>query len=183
MFKKLLIASAILAATTTGAFAYGNWGPGAPYVGASIANETVTASGNYRGFSGNLNVGYGAMVWPCVYLGGELFGIPGSAQYTSRTPGGVQSTKPTWGWGGSLNPGWYMNDKTMIYGRVGGMQRHFSSANVNRGAWLVGAGAQINWMPNLDVRGEYVYSQYPRISNVGTPLVDTFNVGLVYKIT
>ena len=78
MFKKIVIASAILATSSSIAFA-----DAAPYVGASLglnstsykltdASSTKT-NFNSSGLNGGVFAGYGATVSNNVYLGGEVF--------------------------------------------------------------------------------------------------------------
>ncbi len=184
MFKKLVIATAIIAASSSVAIASPCCAnTGAPYVGVSLSNNTVGAGNSYyRGITGNISLGYGAIVSPCVYLAGEIFGIPGSGSETNNTGQGSVSARTTWGYGASIIPGWYLNDKSMIYGRLGGTVSHFNGPNSNKGGWHVGVGGQTTIMPCWDLRGEYTYTEYSRISALGRPQSDMFSLGLVYKI-
>ena len=76
MYKKLLVATAVLASSMSVALA-----GAAPYIGGSLGliNNTSKGGGNsYRGVDGNLSVGYGGIVSSKFYLAGEAFVVPGS---------------------------------------------------------------------------------------------------------
>lgn len=189
MFKKLLIASAVLAVSSSVAFA--NMGA-APYLGASIGSRINTVSGADRlatfntstdvltiltgrrysnAVTGKVFGGYGAMLSPCWYLGGELF-IQGDANVSSSSRGcisginaaGVRtrnvSPRTTWGYGLDIRPGYMVTDHVMAYLPVGVVRTRFSSAGNNATGVRLGLGAQTNLTPCLVLRGEYVYSRY-----------------------
>lgn len=175
MFKKMLIASAILAASSSAALA-----ASAPalYLGPSIGLVNNTSDNNpaYRGIHGNLALGYGGIVSPNVYLAAEFFGEPGSFKVSGNT-----LLKSKWGFGLSLIPGWYFSDKTMGYLRVGAIGTRFSQGNVTKAGGQLGVGLQTNVCQNWDIRGEYVWSKYGSFSGISSPNSDAFNLGLIYK--
>ena len=199
--KKLLIATAILAASSTVAMA-----AGAPYVGVglglnsasnsiSINNGTTIKNLGARGALFDVFAGYGIVVNQNIYLGGEVFGSATSAQGKITAPNGnfvrVQ-TKNSFGI--SLMPGVMLGEHTLAYLRAGIVRTSFNAANNSAGVYVsknksvnggqLGLGLQTSLAQNIDLRGEYVYTSY-RSFNVGaakvSPNSDQFNLGVIYK--
>lgn len=177
MFKKLLIATAVLAASSSVAFAA--IGNPVPYVGASVGltDNSAKNHGTYRGVTGNLNAGYGGIVSPGVYLAGEVFVIPGSFSVGPST-----SVKTSWGAGASFIPGIMLNDKTLGYARLGVIDSRFTGPSQTKVGGQVGLGLQTNLCQCWDIRGEYVWSKYASSNNISSPTSDAVNLGLVYRI-
>jgi len=205
MFRKLIIASAVLAVSSNLAYAHKNFKgeqgepvykgeapcpvevyTAGPYVGLS-AGPRVNISGRPAAASeltGILSAGYGALWDQTYYLAGEIF-LQDSAKlkdYTRVTGG---SARDTWGAGISILPGYMLTSHVLGYLRAGWEQSHFTNANgfssANKGGWQVGLGGQTNIVQNWDLRGEYDYTQYSRVSGVGHVLSHQFVLGLVYK--
>ena len=184
MYKKIILASAILAATVGVAAASAP----APYVGAGlgITNNSVTfndakTGGAYRGVPLNVFVGYGGVLSSNFYLAGELSGTITTANISDNT-----GLKTSYGMGASVLPGFMLNDSTLAYARVGVVRSHFTdSAFGNTNGAQFGLGMQTSVTQNLDVRGEYDFVAYKAEKFLGTsvaPRSDQFTVGLVYKI-
>ena len=173
MFKKLLIASAILAATSSVAFA------AAPYVGGSVGVDVNTNNTqNFRGVPFSVFGGYGGVVGQSIYLAGEVFGTVGTAQLNNN------GLKSTYNYGVSFIPGLMFNDHTMGFVRAGVVRTHFNptAANSsNQTGGQVGLGLQTGLMQNLDLRGEYDYTGYGSFSGLSKARSDQFNLGLVYR--
>jgi opacity protein-like surface antigen len=203
MFKKMLIASAVLVATSSVVFAGHSYKgeykgeqaapcptysfAAGPYLGLSLGS-TVNGSGAptyFQGVTGTLSAGWGMMASPMFYLAGELFGS-GTASVknfsSSPTAAANQGAKETWSWGLSFIPGFMVTDHVLLYGRLGGQQTRFKDAGVNKTGWHVGLGGQTNVYQNWDLRGEYVLSQYRSVSSqVGRVVSNKVNIGVVYK--
>lgn len=174
MIKKLLVASAILATTSTVALA-----AGAPYLGAGLGVvDNTSGSGNFRGAPLTVNAGYGATVNQTVYLGGEVLGVIGTATLNNNP--NSNNLRTTYGYGASFIPGIMMSDHTMTYARVGLVRSRFTKYSTTATGSQFGLGLQTNVTQNWDVRGEYDYTSYGRFSGV-SPKADAFNIGLVYK--
>lgn len=194
MLRKIVLASAILAASTGVALA------GTPYVGISsgvVVNtlDIKTDHGragvaSYRGVPFNLFAGYGGLINCNVYLGGELFGTVGTANVSDNNT----QLKSTYGIGAAFIPGVMLSDRTMAYARAGIVRTQFRTgrhdAKETRNGAQVGAGIQTNLCQNLDLRGEYDFVAYRSISNghhrrgthvSASPRSDQFTLGLVYK--
>lgn len=200
MFKKLLVATVILASASSVAFAghksykaerdYKNEMPpcptyqfaAGPYLGfsAGVRNNYTGDPVVYKGLEGTLSGGYGAMLSPFWYLAGEIF-VGDSINlkdYKDATGNGVKST---WSYGLDIIPGYMITDYVLGYVRAGVVRTRFSDVGDNSTGWQVGLGAQTNVYQNWDVRGEYVYSSYNSINLIGKPQADQFNLGVVYK--
>lgn len=185
MLKKLFLASAILAGSTS-AIA-GN----APYVGAGIGIINNTANvkidgttdtyGAYRGVPFNLYAGYGGLVNQNFYLAAELNGTVGTANISNDNSG----LKSTYGLGLSVIPGVMLSDRTMAYARAGIVKTRFpdvQSKTLTGGQF--GLGLQSSVAQNVDIRGEYTFVAYQSKNfefGSAAPRSDQFTLGLVYK--
>ncbi|MBA3662190.1 MAG: outer membrane beta-barrel protein [Gammaproteobacteria bacterium] len=204
MFKKLVIASAVLAASSGIAFAGHSYKGdrdykgemsvpscptcatysfmSGPYVGlsAAVRNNYSGAPAIYKGIEGRLSLGYAGVLTPGFYLAGELFGGDSFQVKNYRNADGA-GARSTWTWGGSIIPGIMLTDYVMAFARVGGERTRFSNQSANASAWHVGVGGQTNICPNWDLRGEYTYSSYGSVTALGHPSTDLFSVGVIYK--
>jgi opacity protein-like surface antigen len=190
MLKKIILASAIAAATTGVAVANT-----APYVGASVGIINNTANvkalgsnftgGAYRGVPFNVFAGYGGVISQSFYLAGELFGTVGTANISDNT-----QLKTSYGYGASIIPGVMLSDHTLAYARAGVLRSRFTNNNANstQTGGQFGLGMQTSLTQNVDLRGEYDFVAYQSKNyKLGTttasiaPRSDTFTVGLVYK--
>jgi len=172
MFKKLLIASAILAVTSGVALA-------APYVGGSVGVDVNTNNNNnFRGVPFSVFGGYGTTVSQNIYLAGEVFGTVGTASLNDN------GLKSTYGYGVSVIPGLMLSDRVMAFARAGVVRTHFSPTgvrNTNDTGGQLGLGLQTGLTQNLDLRGEYDYTSYGKFSGLSKVTSDQFSLGLVYR--
>jgi len=174
MFKKMLMASAILATTSTVVLA-----SGAPYLGASVGIVDNTSSqGSFRGVPLTVNAGYGVTMNQNLYLAGEIFGVLGTSTLDNNSIS--TSLKTTYGYGASFIPGFMLSDHTMAYARLGVVKSRFTNAGKTVTGGQAGLGLQTSLTQNWDLRGEYDYTSYKKFSGVSTK-ADAFNIGLVYK--
>lgn len=178
MFKKLLIATAILVTTPTFAIT----SQAIPYLGGSLGVNTVTASGSgsFRGMPATVFLGIGNTLAQSVYLGGELFGVLGTMELSSSSVGAA-GLKTSYGVGASFMPGYLLTDRTLMFLRLGAVRSRFPTIGANSTGGQFGFGMQTNLMQNWDLRAEYAYTAYGSIHGV-TPKSDLFNLGLVYKL-
>lgn len=202
MFKKLVIATAVLAASSSIAFAANYKGDykgekmapcptysytAGPYIGVSIGPiiNVTSAPMAFEAFSGTLSVGWAGMLTPSFYLAGELFG-QGNASIKNYSVNNA-SAKSTWTYGLDVIPGYMLTDYVLGYLRLGVGRAQFSesgpsgNSNNNSTAWRLGVGGQTNLYQNWDLRGEYVYNGYGSVSNVGKVQSSQFNIGVIYK--
>lgn len=206
MFKKLMIASVLLASSS--AFAIN----GAPYIGAGFGvnqqlfeDETNGATIDFGGTGAlfNASLGYGTLVMPKVYLGGELLANVATADVQGEKLNDDSLTlkfKTKYSYGLSLIPGIMLTDNTMGYARVGIVRTRFdvkqtthvdptdifqdgSDQNTVTGGQF-GLGVQTKLTNNFDLRGEYVYNTYHSFNTMDNkidPSSGYATVGFVYK--
>ncbi|HTM63122.1 MAG TPA: outer membrane beta-barrel protein [Gammaproteobacteria bacterium] len=177
--KKLVLASAMLAATV-GMTAVN----ASPYVGASVGvnvnTSTNTVGGNpgvFRGVPVKLFAGYGSVLSQSFYLAGEFFATLGTAEISTSN-----LMKTSYGFGISALPGLMLNDNTMAYVRAGLVRSRFSSVNSMVTGGQLGLGLQTSVTQNMDLRGEYTYTDYKNVGTINSPRTDEYTLGLVYKI-
>lgn len=208
MFKKLIIATAVLATTSSLAFA-----DGVPYVGASLGYgknsyslkdpNSVKTNMNSNGVIGGLFAGYGVTLSNNIYLGGEGF-VNGGTQSTSNKAIANLSTRTQltskYSYGLDFVPGYKVTPTTLVYGKVGVVRTQFkqaqslvvgapanavagSNTNTVTGGRL-GLGVQTEVATNVAVRGEFVHTSYNSFSSLGnriSPKNNQVNFGLVYS--
>lgn len=201
MFKKLLIASVILASASSVALAnhrsykaerdYKNEMPApcptyqfaaGPYLGLSFGPR-VNYTGDpvvYSGLEGTLSGGYAAMLSPVWYLAGEIF-VGDSFNLKNYKDSSGNGVKSTWSYGIDIIPGFMITDYVLGYVRAGVVRTRFSDIGKNSTGWQIGLGGQTNVYQNWDVRGEYVYTAYNSLTLIGKPQASQFNLGVVYK--
>ena len=144
MFKKLLIATAILTsssvalATTNGAYIGANLGlDSVPYnmTSPTIGSSKGAFEKGTRGTAANLFAGYGALVSQQAYLGGEIFVGGSSVDITTFDGTAGHNTTLTsklrkgLSYGISFIPGYMVTDSTMLYGRAGLIRTRFNEKN------------------------------------------------------
>lgn len=175
MFKKIIIVSAILATSSTLAFA-----DSAPYVGVGLGIDNNTSNNSsFRGVPGTILAGFGGTVNPSIYLGGEVFAnlFTGVLDNNSRN----YSLRSTYSYGASFMPGVVVRDHSMVFARLGVLETRFTSLSSSAASGgQVGLGLQTSLTQNWDLRGEYDYAFYNKVGGV-SPVSDQFNLGLIYK--
>jgi len=204
MLKKLLVATAVAAASTSIAFAANN----GPYVGVDLGVNNSTfklndANNNQHNVGSNGALagvfgGYSASVSPLVSLGGEAFINASNAQAKDVVLGSASTNltlKTKYSYGLRFVPGLSISDKTSAYGILGVVRTRFDAVqsqatasktdrrNVTGGQ--IGAGIQTDLTSNLALRGEYVYTNYRSFNttmlNGLKPSTGQATLGLVYK--
>jgi len=174
MFKKIAVASIILAASSSVAFASAS-----PYVGAALGVNTLTSTSgtNYRGVPVDVFAGYGATINTNLYLAGEVFVTPMTGTISSSN----NNLRTTYGFGASILPGIMFSDHTLGYIRAGLVRSHFSSIGENKTGGQLGVGMQTSVAQNIDLRTEYVFTAYNKVSPAKSPKSDAFKLALIYK--
>lgn len=202
MFKKALIATCILAASSTVALAGRHYKDEAPrfkdtvatppciteymtgpYVGLSLGPR-VNYSNNpavYKGLEATLSIGYAALVTPMFYLAGEAYAGDSAQLRDYPSAGSSLDVRSTWNYGASIIPGIMLTDNMVGYIRGGMNRTRFSRISRYATAWHAGIGIQSNIVQNWDIRAEYVYNQYNHADGVNNPYAEQFNFGIVYK--
>ena len=173
--RKIILVIGFLAMSTTMAFA-----SGAPYVGAALGMNTMTSTSgsNTRSVPIDLFAGYGATLNASFYLAGEVTLTPFTG-LLSKSPG--SPLKTTYGYGMSILPGIMFSDHALGYIRAGVVKSHFSAIGGNKTGGQLGIGIQATITQDIDLRSEYVYTQYSKITTASSPKSDAFKLGLIYK--
>ena len=206
MLKKTLLSTAILALTSSIAFA-GAMGPvqpcekytyqAGPYVGFSVG-PLIMQTGNplqYIGAAGNLSAGYGHLWNQWFNLAGEDF-VGDSVRMKNfgveNIPGrfAISNVRSSWNYGFDAIPGIMINERTLGYLRGGVVNMQFEGASdfvtrvTHSTGWRAGAGIQTNVYKNLDVRLEYVFNEYYKQTEPvrwGHPFMNMMNLGITYR--
>lgn len=204
MFKKAIIASAVLAASTGLALANGGTYQPAPscvhsaYVGVAVSRDFFSVdNGNNDGFGsldlgndgfdGELNAGLGWVFQDHYYLGAEVFGDVTNTKISVAD----ESVKNKYNYGIDLVPGVKISDSTMLYGKVGYVRGKFTAdANVegynfsdstNRNGLQLGLGMETMITNNVSAKLEYDYNYFSKFSDTDTrPVVDQVKLGVAY---
>lgn len=202
MFKKLIIASAVLAISSSAALASSG-----PYVGFSagainnnykFSNSTETSNTpSSLGALANIFAGYGATLTQTIYLGGEVFANMGTGEahdLTIVTDSTTLKVKNKYSYGVSIIPGLMVSDQTMIFARMGVVKTHFNTKQTSTTTTAtnetsamggqLGLGVETALNQNLSVRAEYDYTSYRAFTALNTRIKPNSNqllVGLVYK--
>ena len=160
MLKKILLASALVAACSTAAIASTG-----PYVGGSIG------FGGYQSQRGATVAAFGGYGWNLgaterFYLGSEL---DVNLSY-------YNSYNTTYGFGMSVLPGVLVTKDTLIFLR-GGLHSNYPTHKYgyNNYGSHYGVGVQTAVAAKWDVRGEY--------TRMNTPNSGIFSIGLIYKLS
>lgn len=202
MFRKLIIASAVLAVSSNMALAGKAGYKGSykeepapcptyvyqtgPYLGLSVGPVTAVSGTPtaFKGFSGILSAGYGSL-WDQFYLAGEIFGgWTGSLKNLEDQATNTYSARYNSSYGISILPGYMITNTVLGYARLSALRTHFNNApgTSNTTGYQIGLGLQTNVYQNWDLRGEYDYTRYNSVSSsVGRVGTDQVLVGLVYK--
>ncbi len=167
----------------------------APYVGVQLG---VNAGGDWRltnpigvrtqfGMTGeNLGIlgGYGALFRERFYLGGEGFFNINAIRTSNKvidTVGTTVKMRSSYSYGLGAMPGVKITPDTLLYGRIGVVRTQFElsqtpifsatskTTNTATGGQL-GVGMALSLGKDLDLRGEYVYSQYQSFTACGNKI-------------
>ncbi len=172
MRKILLIAGALLTFSFATAKA-------APYIAGSVGIDTTTSSNsNFRGATLAVAGGYGKTFNQSFYLAGEIFGNLGTITINNNSAATNMHT--TYSYGASIIPGFFLSEHSMAFARAGLIETRFTSMDSTQSGAEIGLGIQTGITQNLDLRGEYDYVAYRKLSGV-SPQSDQFNLGLVYR--
>jgi outer membrane immunogenic protein len=200
VLKKIVMVSAILAVSSSVVLASGS-----PYIGLNVGGNNVddkytSSEGEVAHFAANtllggLFGGYGGIVSPNVYLGGEVFVNFSQKASINEDDGFNETDQNNYNYGIAFIPGYMLGDHTMVYAKLGVERGRFTfvvnaapTTKSTAGGLLVGLGLQAALTANVDLRGEYVYNKYKDISTQSSagPTKDSmtsgvYTIGLVYK--
>lgn len=171
MLKKLILSGIIFAASSS---SYA----GAFYVGPGLQYEAIsTQFTSYQAISPRLTFGYGTPLNDVYCLAGEFFAVAGTV-HNHPTSSGLKNTPNA---GFSLLPGFLFGQHSFGYGRLGLITADFSAQNTHAWGAQAGLGIETAMTPHWDIRGEYVYTAYENVSEMGSPKSSAFVMGLMYQ--
>lgn len=151
------------------------------YISPSVFIKANTSnSNNDREVSPRFSLGYGGNLTQYYYLGGEIFFVPFSALVTNHNETNP-SMRTTHSFGMSLIPGVRLNETSMLFFRISGIDTHFTYNNNNDAGLQLGIGLSTTVSMNWDIRGEYDYTTYRSMAGIGAPRSDWYGIGAVYR--
>ena len=176
MFKKIVFAGLILLSSPALAKDAGF------YVAPSVFVVDATSSTSSAiQVSPRFSIGYANNFSQYYYLGGELFVNPGSVMVSKRETYGRPTLQTTYSLGASLLPGVRLNETSMLFFRIGGVETHFVHKNNNDLGLQVGIGIQTTVSYSWSIRGEYIYNTYYSMTGISAPRADWYGIGGVYR--
>lgn len=151
------------------------------YVDGGVQQFSYRFHNNATGFAGGLYGGYGRMLAPSLYLGGEFEISVSSASETQSNAVAVGANiysasvrqRHSWALTPSLRLGWEIIPELLLYGRAGvSIQRQSTELTAARnglltdarteGSWIagprIGLGAEYQLTNRIHVRGEWNYT-------------------------
>jgi opacity protein-like surface antigen len=177
-----LLLAASLCCSKTYATLCDDFSHGRAYVGPSLFVQQVSANeSSYRGLHPRFSLGYAD--WSNkYYLAAELFLVPASLTLSDiRNNGGSgTSTKISSSFGASLLPGTLIYKKILGYLRFGLISSYFRSPGSSKMGGQLGFGIQTRLTSEWALRGEYLYTAYNSVSQIGTPNSNELGLGLIY---
>lgn len=153
--------------------------------------------------SGSVFGGYGIIIDPNLYLGGEIFidFIPIKTE-EKNIDGNTYQAKAKYGYGISFVPAHYIFPFTSIFLRFGAIDTQFELTTIYRTNDMgknrhkeesrsklgvqYGFGLQTQIIKRLEARIEYIYSDYQTFNAFGNeifPQNNQINLGLIFRIT
>lgn len=176
MVKKLLSLCALFIITTSYAFAAASI-----YIVPNVKYESLSINNiRYEGITGQLEVGYGGPIYGNYFLAGEVYASPKSINIHNNN-GNVISLKPSWDFGGSILPGYIFDASTLLYLRLGAERTHIPGPDATQNGGQLGAGIQFNLNACWDIRGEFNYTWFGKMDDLGKLNKAQYLVGFVFR--
>jgi len=157
-------------------------------------NYEISKDDRTNDFMATVFLGYGARVKDKFYLGGEIGTLLTKSKFLIDRPGAlyseqfvdhlsIQNYLST-----DLIPGYQVNDKTLIYGRIGASYSRLElfqpspAANIpvisdeqNKIGRRLGIGIDYSLNQNFSLGADYIYTYYPAFSYTAMPYNVNFN--------
>ncbi len=177
-------ASAFLAASlcsTASATLCDQFCHGKVYIGPTLLVQDISANqASFRGLHGRASLGYAD--WSNkYYFAGELFYIPATMTLSDiRGNANGPTAKASNSFGASLLPGTLIYKQILGYLRLGLISSRFVAPNSMKLGAQLGLGLQTRLTSQIALRGEYIYTGYGSVSQIGTPNSNEFGVGFIY---
>lgn len=175
--KKIRVITGLLLAI----LAYESAFAGTIYLGPTLLLQTITSvNSNYRGLRPSLAMGYSGQI-DFYYLAAEVFASTAALSLTSSHSDEGNSLRIAQDFGASFIPGLLLSEGVISYLRLGIVSSKFRAPSTTKTGGQVGIGLQANLSTAWSLRGEYIYTAYSNVEDMGSPQVDTFGLGLIYK--
>lgn len=146
-----------------------------------VSLQNITSmDNNYRSLRPTLAIGYSDYM-DFYYLAAEIFASLGSATLSSSHNDEGNSLRISQDYGASIIPGLFLSEGVVSYLRLGVVSSKFRAPTTTKTGGQVGIGLQASLSTAWSLRGEYVYTAYSDVENIGSPKVDTYSLGLIYK--
>lgn len=176
MFKKLLATSAIFVGSLSTAFATGSF-----YLGPSLTYMDLTSDVvNYTGLTPGLYLGYGAWARDWLNLSVEVFGKTKSYNIDSNNKDSI-NLKTDYNLGISLVPAANLDNVLLGFLRLGYVRTKFSSFDETKGGFQLGVGIEGELVECWNLRGEFDYTQYNSLDEIGTVKSKEVTLALIYR--
>lgn len=176
MLKKITVLTALGLSLSSTAHA------GVFYIGPTLSYESITTSQSisYNGVTFRPALGYGSMLGDtAIYLGAEMFGGLKPLTLNNNAKNGI-SLKPSYSYGISVLPGYFFDQDTLGYLRVGPIIQRFDQVGVTKTGFEVGIGLAYSFAECWNMSGEFDYMKYPSFATVSGPREGQFTLGLHY---
>ncbi len=154
---------------------------GKAYLGPSLLVEQISANhASFRGLPAQIALGYAD--WSNrYYMAAELFYIPATLVLSDmRGNPSAPTAKSSTSIGVSLIPGALIYKKILGFIRVGLVSSRFVAPNSMKMGAQLGAGLQARLMDQIALRGEYIYTGYGSVAQIGTPHINALSLGFLY---
>jgi opacity protein-like surface antigen len=153
------------------------------YIGPTLSYESITTSQSisYNGVTLRPVLGYGSTLGDTAfYLGAELFGGLKPLTLNNNAKNGI-SLRPSYSYGVSALPGYFFDQDTLGYLRVGPIVQRFDQVGVTKTGFEVGIGLAYHFADCWNMTGEFDYMKYPSFASVSGPREGQFTLGLNYS--
>lgn len=165
-------------------------GGGTIFAGTILAYQSISANNiRFEAFSPRFSLGYRRILSTPLIFGIDVplfFGIEGFIGHTIGTVVNHKnlqnySFRNVYSYGFSITPGVILDYQILGYLRAGAIGTQFKHNSLNRWGYQFGAGVEASVFSCWNVRGEYDYNMYRKISGAGAPKEDQYSVAVIYK--
>lgn len=175
MLKKIIAIIALFLGNIPNLFA------GTVYLSPTLMYQNTYKSNiRYEELGPKVALGYNDIMHQMLYLAGEVFASFRAYEINNHSQNSI-SLRTKYSLGISFLPGFFLDPYLLVYGRLGLIYTDFDKFNTMKRGWQAGAGLQANLNPSWDIRAEYDFTQYNKLSTIGSPKADEFSLGAVYR--
>jgi opacity protein-like surface antigen len=148
------------------------------YFGPGISlQDTYAEDSSVHSVNPKFSFGYGHHFREFWYLGTEANGSFG--MLSLQSDGENLKTSNTFGL--SILPGIQFTPDVLAFTRFGLVNSYFDQPEKRSTGGQLGLGIETHFTKSWEIRGEYTYSEYPDMGNIGSPKSSAFNLGFIHK--